>query len=68
MRFYKNYPTSDNQWFIKFRLQSLSTMEILNPKVGTVPKQIEKFIWPTNRPTHSLRVSVGRSFKTIKII
>ena len=35
-----NFRTSDNQFLIKFWLLTFSTMEILNPKVRTVPKEI----------------------------
>ena len=51
-RFDKNFPTSDNQFLIKFWLLTFSTMEILNPTVGTVPRKFEKYLWPTNRPAH----------------
>ena len=38
----KNCCTSDNQFFVKFWLPPFSTMRILNPKVGTVPRKFEK--------------------------
>ena len=41
----KNFCTSDNQFLIKFWLLTFSTMEILNPKVGTVPRYFEKYFW-----------------------
>ena len=47
--FDKNFCTSDNQFFIKFWLLTFSTMEILNLKVGTVPRKFEKYLWLTNR-------------------
>ena len=36
--------TSDYQFLIKFWLLTFSTMEILNPKVGTVPKKIREVL------------------------
>ena len=41
-KFDKNFRTFDNQYLMKFWLLSLSTMEIQNPKVGTVPKKIRE--------------------------
>ena len=52
--FDKKFCTSDNQFFIKFWLLTFSTMEILNPKVGTVPRKFEKYFWLTNRLTQFL--------------
>ena len=49
MRFDKKFCTSDNQFFIKFWILTFSTMEILNPKVGTMPRKFEKYLWLTNR-------------------
>ena len=47
-----NFRTCDNLFLIKFWLLTSSTMEILNPKVGTVPKNFEKYLWSTNRLAH----------------
>ena len=52
--FDKKFCTSDNQFFIKFWLLTFATMEILNPKVGTVPRKFEKYLWLTNRLAHCL--------------
>ena len=54
IRILKNFCTSNNQLFIKFWLPPFLTMTILNPKVGTVPKQFEKYLWPTNHTRHLL--------------
>ena len=51
IRILKNFCTSDKQFFIKFWLPTFSTMRILNPKVGTVPRKFE-YLWTTNRPRH----------------
>ena len=50
----KNF-TSDNLFLIKFWLLTFSTMEILNPKVGTMQKKFEKYLWLTHRPAHFFR-------------
>ena len=49
LTFKKIFCTCDNQFFIKCCLLTFSTMEILNPKVGTVPRKFEKYLWLTNR-------------------
>ena len=55
MRFDKKFCTFDIQFLIKFWLLTFSIMEILNPKVGTVPRKFEKYLWSTNRPAHFYR-------------
>ena len=52
IRIFKNFCSSDNQFFLKFWLPPFSTMRILNPKVGTAPRKFEKSFWTTNRPRH----------------
>ena len=42
IRIFKKFCTSDNQFFLKFWLPPFSTMRILIPKVGTVPRKCEK--------------------------
>ena len=47
IRILKFFCTSDNQFVLKVCLQPFSTMRILNPKVGTVPRKFEKYLWTT---------------------
>ena len=54
IRIIKKICTFDNQFLLKFWLPPFSTMRILNPKVGTVPRKFEKYLWTTNRPRHFL--------------
>ena len=65
----ENFRTSDNRTFMKLWLPPFSTMRILNPKVGTMPR---KFV---NKSTRTLllvvknRVYFDRQLKTkIKLI
>ena len=70
-RFDKKFRSSDNQYLIKFWLLTFSTMEILNPKVGTVPKNFVAYKSPRALCSvfKKYRVCFGRRFKTIiKII
>ena len=48
----KFFRISDNQFLIKFWLLMFSIIEILNPKVGTVQRKYEMFLWPKNRLSH----------------
>ena len=48
-----NFCTSDNQFLIKFWLLTFSTMEILNPEVGTVPKKIRE-VFMANKSSRAL--------------
>ena len=57
---FEKYP--DSKKFLYFRQSDLNKIlapdvfdyciRILNPKVGTVPRKFEKYLWTTNRPHH----------------
>ena len=64
--------TSDNQLSEIFWLPTCSTILILNPKVGTVPRKCEKYLCTTNCPILLFvmrnRDSFNQRFYTINIV